>query len=81
MNICLHMIYILGMMLWTRILQASDGNKPLLPAYVCGQEVTILLQEKVSPTGRHKLIWSPTNQKARSQKMNILIYNIVICGL
>ena len=29
--------------------------QPLLPAYVHSQEATILLQEKISPTGRHKL--------------------------
>ena len=46
---------------------------------VCSPEVTILLQGKVSPTGRHKLTWSHMNQKARSQKMNILVYNLVIC--
>ena len=46
--------------------------QPLLPVYVCSQEVKTLLQGNVSPTGRHKLIWSPTIHKARSQKINIL---------
>ena len=55
MNICLHMIYTLGKMSCIKMLQASDGIQPLLPAYVCSQEATILLQGKVSPTGRHKL--------------------------
>ena len=30
--------------------------------------------DQVSLTGRHKLIWSPTNHKAKNQKMNILVY-------
>ena len=72
LNICLHMTYILFKRSCIKMLQASVGIQPPLPAYVCSQEVTILLQGKVSPTGRHKLTWSPTNHKARSQKMNIL---------
>ena len=37
-----------------KMLQASSGIQLLLQAYVCIQEATILLQEKVSPKGRHK---------------------------
>ena len=54
MNICLHMIYILGKMLCIKMLQASGGIQPLFPAYVCSQEVTIYLQEQLLPTGTHK---------------------------
>ena len=39
----------------TKMLQTSGGIQPLLQAYACSQEATILLQEKVSHTGRHKL--------------------------
>ena len=76
MTICLHMIYILGKRSYIKMLQASSGIQPLLPAYACSQEV-ITLQGKVSPTGRHKLIWSPTNHKARSQHVkgqNVWLY-------
>ena len=44
------MMYILGKLLCTKMLQASSGIQPLLQAYVHSQEATILLQEKVSPT-------------------------------
>ena len=80
MNICLHMIYTLGKMLFIKMLLVSCDIHPLLPACVCCPEVTILLQGKVSPTGRHKLTWNHTNHRTRSQKMNIPVYNLVICG-
>ena len=77
-NICLHMAYILVKRSCIKMLQACGGIQLLLPAYVCSQEVITLLQGKVSPKERHKLTWSPTNHKARKQKMNILINNLVI---
>ena len=40
-GLCLHMMYILGKMLCIKMLQASSGIQPLLPAYVHSQEVTI----------------------------------------
>ena len=44
------------------------------------QEVTRLLQGKVSPIGRHKHTWSHTCNKARRLKIKILYPNLVICG-
>ena len=79
MNICLHMTYILVKRSYTKMQQASSGIQPLLPIYVCSQEVTTARPGKVSPTGRHKLIRSPTNCKARNQKMNILLNTVMIC--
>ena len=76
MNIFLQMTYRLVKSSCIKILQACSSIQPLLPAYVCSQEVTTFPQGKVSPTGRH----SPTNHKGRSQKMNILMNNLVICG-
>ena len=78
MSICFYMTYILLKRSCIKMQQASSGIQPLLPPYVCNQEVTILPQEKVSPMGRHKLTWSPTKHRARSQKINILVYNLVI---
>ena len=68
MNICLYIIYILGKMLYTKMLQASGGIQPPLPAYVHSQEVIILLQEKLLPIGRHKLTWSPANHKQENRR-------------
>ena len=56
MNIFLHMTYILGKMSCIKMQQANSGIQPLLQVYECNQDVTTLLPEKVSLTGRHTLI-------------------------
>ena len=43
-------------MLSIKMQQESGAIQSLLPAFVHSQEVTSLLQVKVSPTGKHKLI-------------------------
>ena len=65
MNIYLHMTYILVKMSCIKMLHGSGGIQPLLPANVCSQEVTTLLQGKMSPTERNNLTWSPANHKVR----------------
>ena len=48
--------------------QASGGIEPLLPVYVCSQEVTTLLQGKVSLTGRHKLAFKPYQPQSKKSE-------------
>ena len=80
MNICLHMNYILGKMSCIKMLQASSGIQPLFQLMCTAKKLLTIQQGNVSPAGRHKLTWTPTNHKARTHKMNILVYNLVISG-
>ena len=65
MNICLHMTYILGKRSCIKRQQASSGIQPLLPVYVCNQEVTTLLPGKVSLA--HLKPYQPQSKKSEDE--------------
>ena len=58
------MIYTLGKMLCTKMLQVSSGIPPLLQACVPSQEATILLQGK---TQAHLKTYQPQGKKSEDE--------------